>query len=137
MDYDVKTITAGDYTIEFDLTKQTVNSGKTNTYDYWLDHFYDKESPLSEYAQFRTYIQEDLEQICSKVENQGFEKEDKVKIAQVTMAYKNGHLIKRLIERGKLIKNEDWAKLELKNQEILDEIKKEAKVGEEKVLDQL
>jgi hypothetical protein len=42
VDWDVKTITAGDYTIEFDLDPET--------YDHWKEHYFDETSLLSESA---------------------------------------------------------------------------------------
>ena len=40
VDYDVKTITAGDYTIEFDIDKEA--------YKHWEENYKDKNSPLNE-----------------------------------------------------------------------------------------
>jgi len=42
VDWDVKTITAGDYSIEFDLEDTTYNKFKTT--------YYQKENPMSENA---------------------------------------------------------------------------------------
>ena len=42
IDWDVKCITAGDYSVEFDLDKKT--------YERWLNHYYDKWNPISENA---------------------------------------------------------------------------------------
>lgn len=76
--------------------------------------------------------------MCSGIENQGFNpEEDKVKVAQITMAYNNSQIIKRLQQRGLLIKKEQWAKLEQKNQEILNEIKAEPLPGKTSLLDKL
>jgi hypothetical protein len=54
VDWDVKTITAGDYTIEFDLDQ--------STYDHWKDHYFDEKNPISENAQFKLYVQNQLEE---------------------------------------------------------------------------
>ena len=64
----MKTITAGDYTIEFDLTP--------GQYDHWATHYFDKCSLLNECSQFKVYIQNELEKRCSQIENQGYEAED-------------------------------------------------------------
>jgi len=48
VDWDVKTITAGDYTIEFDLDK--------DAFEHWKEHYLDESSLLSECAQFKLYI---------------------------------------------------------------------------------
>ena len=49
VEWDVKTITAGDYTVEFDISKQV--------YYQWLEKYHDKTNPISEIAQFRLYVQ--------------------------------------------------------------------------------
>lgn len=49
VDWDVKTITAGDYTVEFDLTEEQ--------YAHWQVHYYDATSLLNESQQFKIYIQ--------------------------------------------------------------------------------
>jgi hypothetical protein len=42
--WDVKTVTAADYTIEFDISVEA--------FKYWKDHYYDKLSPMNECKQF-------------------------------------------------------------------------------------
>jgi hypothetical protein len=42
VDWDVKTITAGDYSVEFDIGKKT--------YDRWKNKYYDERNPMSENA---------------------------------------------------------------------------------------
>jgi len=42
VDFDVKTITAGDYTMEFDLVP--------SQYEKFKNHYYQKENPMSEMA---------------------------------------------------------------------------------------
>lgn len=61
VDWDVKTITAGDYTIEFDLDR--------DTYEHWKQNYIDENSLLTECAQFKLYIQSELEKRCSAIEN--------------------------------------------------------------------
>ena len=48
VDWDVKTITAGDYSIEFDLDNEA--------YDFWREHYFDKTNPLPENAQFKLFV---------------------------------------------------------------------------------
>ena len=109
MDWDVKTITAGDYSIEFDLSE--------DAYDYWRDHYYDKTNVLPENAQFKLYLQNTLEDRLTACPNQGFEEEDengesaKIKISQITMAYNNSWIVNMLTKRGTLIKTEKWEKV--------------------------
>lgn len=40
VDWDVKTITAGDYTVEFEISR--------SAYKYWQEHFLDETNMLSE-----------------------------------------------------------------------------------------
>lgn len=42
VDWDVKTVTAGDYSIEFDIWNET--------YDKWKDTYFDAKNPMSENA---------------------------------------------------------------------------------------
>lgn len=52
VDWDVKTITAGDYTIEFDI-----DPNQEGIYEKWRSRYLDESSVLSESAQFKLYIQ--------------------------------------------------------------------------------
>jgi hypothetical protein len=65
VDFDVQTVTAGDYTIEFDL--------KEETYDVFKKTYFDKNSPMSEASQFRLYIQKELEDRISEFPDLGFD----------------------------------------------------------------
>jgi len=61
VDWDVKTITAGDYTIEFDLDPgESGKNGRTSTYDFWRKHYYDSSNPLPENGQFKLFVQNEL-----------------------------------------------------------------------------
>lgn len=53
VDFDVKTITAGDYTVEFDLEEEI--------YEEFLDNYFDKTNPMGEVSQFKLYVQLELE----------------------------------------------------------------------------
>lgn len=48
VDFDVKTITAGDYSIEFDIDREQ--------YDHFKNVYYQEINPISEMAQFKLYI---------------------------------------------------------------------------------
>jgi len=126
VDWDVKTITAGDYTIEFDIDIET--------YDHWHEHYYDESNPMSENAQFKQYVQWELEKRISAMPDLGFDPDhgdDPIKIAQITFAFNNAPVINLLKQRGTLIKGEKWAKVEDINEKILKTIK------DEKVLNKL
>lgn len=65
LDFDIQTITAGDYTVEFDMPPQS--------YEYFKEVYYKKDNPMSELAQFKLYVQEELEQRISKMPDMGFD----------------------------------------------------------------
>ena len=48
LDFDIKTITAGDYSIEFDLDPKI--------YEKWKSTYFMENNPISEMAQFKIYI---------------------------------------------------------------------------------
>lgn len=53
IDQDVNTITAGDYSVEFNI--------KDSTYERFRTVYYDKTNPMSEPGQFKLYVQDELE----------------------------------------------------------------------------
>lgn len=67
LDFDVQTITAGDYTIEFDI--------KGSSYEHFKTVYLNKDSPMSELAQFRLYIQNELEDRISEFPDLGFDEQ--------------------------------------------------------------
>jgi hypothetical protein len=89
VEYDVDTITAGDYSCTFDLEK--------DTYLKFTEHYYDCKNPMCENAQFKLYLQLELEERINKMPVQGFrepeERNQPIKIAQITFAYENGWII--------------------------------------------
>jgi hypothetical protein len=110
IDFDVKTITAGDYSIEFDIDHEI--------YDKWKAHYLKGDNPMSEMAQFKLYIQTKLEERISAMDDLGYEGPlpegqhyRKIKIAQITFAFYNEKIINKLRKRGALIKTEKWDKL--------------------------
>lgn len=48
LDFDVKTITAGDYSVEFKI--------KHSQYDFWKEKYHQANNPMSEMAQFKVYV---------------------------------------------------------------------------------
>jgi hypothetical protein len=79
---------------------------------------------MSESAQFKVYLEEQLTGICSQISNLGYEVGKKeVKIAQITMAYNNSAVINGLTKRGTLIKGEKWDKVAALNEDILVTVK--------------
>lgn len=65
VDFDVKTISAGDYSVEFDIDPKAYQKFKS---DYYLDT-----SPMSEMAQFKQYVQDEIENRINAMENLGMD----------------------------------------------------------------
>lgn len=105
VDFDVKTITAGDYTVEFDITDEL--------FDNFSQNYYDKTNPMPEIAQFKLYLQLELEKRITEMPNLNFDgtEEKHEKIAQITFAYENREVINWLKTRGTYVKSENWPKV--------------------------
>lgn len=73
LDFDVKTYTAGDYSIEFKIQHKQ--------YENWQEKYHDKSNPMSEMAQFKLYVQSELEKRLGEMPNLGYEESDEIKIA--------------------------------------------------------
>lgn len=132
VDFDTKTITAGDYTVEFDIDAHVFHN--------FSEDYYDKTNPMDEISQFKLYIQTELEKRIQAMPDQGFanppkpgEAEHEIKIAQITFAYHNEQVISWLKERGALIVTEKHDKVDQLNDKIIKAIEK----PDGKLLDQL
>ncbi len=104
VEWDVKTITAADYTIEFDLDPAF--------FEKWLDQ--EAETYLEEEQRrsgklyvaradaFRDWITQEMERRLTMLPDLGFEDEPlgEVKVALTTFAYNNSDVINLLRERG-------------------------------------
>lgn len=126
IDFDVKTITAGDYTVEFDIGR--------DLYGRWKAQYHQEMNPISEMAQFKIYIQNKLEERISAMDDLGYDGpvteehgKKRIRVAQITFAFFNEDIITQLRKRGTLIKTEKWEKLEQINDKI-DELFKEKAV---------
>ena len=123
VDFDVKTITAGDYTLEFELNKKH--------FDHFIKNYYDDTNPMGEVAQLKLYIQLELEKRFNEMDSLGLDgpAEDdmtkKVEIAQITFAYDNAEVIEQLIFRGIEVKGEAWGNVEKINDKILKMVQKQ------------
>lgn len=73
IDFDVQTITAGDYTVEFDFPIES--------YQYFKDVYYNKDSPMSEAAQFKLLVQHELEERLTLSPSMGYDDEEIVEAA--------------------------------------------------------
>jgi len=122
VDFDVKTITAGDYTVEFDLSEEIYEEFKKN--------YYDPTNPIGEISQFKLYIQLELEKRLNAFPNNGVDGpgEQDIKIAQITLAFNNSKVINWLMKRGTLIKTEKWEKVAAINETIAKGVKEDKKL---------
>ena len=113
IDWDLKTVTAGDYTVELDI--------KEKSYQHFLQVFYDASNPMPEVMQFRMFLKDELE---TRIKAMNDPKHD-ISIAMITFAYNNKQVIEWLRERGAHIKSENWDKLKEVNQKIRKSIKED------------
>ena len=85
IDYDIATITAGDYTVEFQLSP--------TQYQYFLDHYHQPNNPMSEISQFKLYIKEEMEKRINAFPDLGYDAPETrhlpKKIAAISFAYNN------------------------------------------------
>jgi hypothetical protein len=102
--------------VEFDIGEEI--------YDEYLKNYYDPTNPMGEIAQFKLYVQLELEKRLNDFPNQGIDgpHDQEIKIAQITFAFDNSKVINWLKERGKYIKTEKWKKVATMNQKIVDSI---------------
>lgn len=72
LDFDVATITAGDYTVEFDMPHES--------YEYFKKVYYDETCPMNEINQFKQYVQEELEDRFTDMPDLGFDEVEQPEI---------------------------------------------------------
>lgn len=76
-------------------------------YDLFVKDYLDESNPLSEISQFRLYILNEMQRRFNYMYNLDREdsvQDDYIKIANVTFAFDNSEIIKRLRRRGKAIR---------------------------------
>ena len=105
IDYDVETVTAGDYSVEFNIWEET--------YEHWKSNYYDRSNPMGENAQFKYYVWNEMENRINEIPDQGCDNDDEERaerknIARIAFAYENSRLISLLKKRGKHIQTEKW-----------------------------
>lgn len=83
IEWDVKTITAGDYSVELDITEKM--------YKTFLDTKYDHLSGKTKISAFRDYLQQELEDRLTRLPDLGYEepKPERIRIAMITFAFDN------------------------------------------------
>lgn len=102
IEWDVKTITAGDYSVELDISEAMWHN--------FLNTVYDQKLASTKLVQFRNYLQKKLEDNFSQLPDLGFEDEpvERVRISMITFAFDNADLINLLKKRGLAIKMEKY-----------------------------
>lgn len=113
IEWDVKTITAGDYSVEVDITEKMWKN-----FDDAPE--YNKDSHLSKLAQFRDFLKEKLEDNITEMPDLGYEDEppEKIIISMITFAFDNADLINLLKKRGLFIKAEKYDDMRKINTQI-------------------
>ena len=115
IDWDVKTVSAADYTCEFGISEEM--------YENFTNKYLDETNPISEIGQFRSYVKDEMEARLTEFPGQGVDgpegDEAPVKIAVVTFAFNNAEIIHNLTRRGKFIKNQSWKSYEKINATIV------------------
>lgn len=88
--------------------------------------YYDKTNPMTENAQFKLYIKDELETRINELPDQGYDEADqqgyKKKIAQITFAYENSLIINQLAKRGTYLKEEKWNKVKEVEDKIITDL---------------
>ena len=90
VEWDVKTITAGDYSVEVTITQ--------SMWDTFVTTLYDPSLMKSKLEQFRLYFTKEFSRRLSELPDLGYEDEpvEKVNIALVSFAFDNSELINLL-----------------------------------------
>jgi hypothetical protein len=112
IEWDVKTITAGDYSVELDISEKM--------WKVFLSQIYKKELGKTKLAQFRNYVLKELEDRLTDLPDLGYEEEtpERINISMLTFAFDNSELINLLKARGDAIKFEQWDKMREINKQI-------------------
>lgn len=112
IEWDVKTITAGDYSCELDIPREM--------WDTFLKDKYDVMSGKTKIAAFRDFLKTELEERITRLPDLGYEDPapERIEIAMVTFAFDNSELINLLRVRGNWIKFEKYDKMREVNKQI-------------------
>jgi hypothetical protein len=99
VEWDVKTVTAGDYSIEFDITDEFYDS-----YVRMIGINQDKNIAMA--SHFREWIQNEMEAKLKQIPDLGYEEvpQERIEIAATSFAFENAPLIHLLRQRGAAIK---------------------------------
>jgi hypothetical protein len=105
VEWDVKTITAGDYSVELDIPEAL--------YKRFIAEKFDPLSGRTKIEAFRDFLQAELEQRLTTLPDLGYEEPapESIKISMITFAFDNAKLINLLRKRGAFIKFENYDKM--------------------------
>ena len=98
IEWDLATVTAGDFTVEFDISKEFYEK-------FVIRQGNAKPADISMGQHFREWIHNEMETKLSKLPNLGYDDQppEHIEIAATTFAFKNGSLINLLRKRGAAI----------------------------------
>lgn len=123
LDWDMNTITVGDYSVEYKISNEAYNWFLVNQYQP-----HDERSGISPGESLKNYMKSEIERIM----NEELDKEHRehgenasikiqqVKVADIVFAFNNERLITLLKERGKYIMNQQYDKMRETEKKIND-----------------
>ena len=104
VEWDVKTITAGDYSVEVDIPAAMFN--------HFVNEKFDSTDDRSKATQFRDWFKKELEERLVHLPNLGYEDEGApMTISQICLAFDNAQAINLLRQRGLAIKTQKFDKM--------------------------
>jgi len=112
VEWDLKTITSGDFAIEFDLDPTFFSDYLEKEHDNWVEEATanGKGPFMSRVQAFQAYMKHEMERRLEQMPDLGFDDEPTahVDIAVTSLAFNNAGMINLLRERGAAIKAEKW-----------------------------
>lgn len=112
VEWDVKTITAGDYSVELDIPEKMFQT--------FVDTKYDPLCGQTKIAAFRDFLLEELETRLTRLPDLQYEDNppDRIRISMMTFAFDNAELINLLKKRGQFVKFEKYDDMRAVNEKI-------------------
>ncbi|CDW71360.1 UNKNOWN [Stylonychia lemnae] len=112
IEWDVNTVTAGDYSVELDISEKMWKN--------FIEKIYNPNYKSTKLYQFKKYLIKQLEQNFSRLPDLGFEdqKIEHIRISMITFAFDNSDLINLLKKRGLAIQQENYNKMREINMKI-------------------
>ena len=114
IEWDLKTLTSSDYTVSVEIDDDFYAQYLKDIEVEWLEKC-SKEGIrfLSGVQGFQEWFRHEIETRLKRLLNLGYENDsDKVKVAVVTLAFKNSDIIELLCQRGTAIINANWEEVE-------------------------